>query len=272
MSDDTARLYIDLMKRCLTNYIYGDRELMPFSLASRGPKRWIGAALGTVGLDIVSSKPFDADARDSGRDFPPTAHTMIGMKRLDNIEACMRTVLSEGIAGDFIETGVWRGGASIFMRAVLEAYGVDDRTVWVADSFRGLPAPDADRYPADAGDRHHRRERLSVSIEEVRGNFSRYGLLDDQVRFLEGWFRDTLPRAPIESLALMRLDGDMYESTMDALTCLYPKLSRGGYVIVDDYGAIGACRKAVEDFRAERGIEDEIVEIDWAGAYWRRSA
>ena len=103
----------------------------------------------------------------------------------------------------------------------------------------------------------------------MRRNFERYGLLDDQVRFLEGWFRDTLPRAPIEKLAVMRLDGDLYESTMDGLTNLYDRLSPGGYVIVDDY-SIPACRLAVEDFRRARGLTEEIVQIDWTGVFWRR--
>ena len=104
----------------------------------------------------------------------------------------------------------------------------------------------------------------------MRGNFERYGLLDDRVHFLEGWFKDTLPNAPIEQLAILRVDGDMYESTMDALRPLYPKLSVGGYLIIDDYGAIPACKAAVEDYRSEHGITEPIVEIDWTGAYCKR--
>ena len=110
-----------------------------------------------------------------------------------------------------------------------------------------------------------------MSLDQVKANFARYDLLDDRVQFLKGWFKDTLPHAPISRLAVMRLDGDLYESTMDALTALYPKLSPGGYVIIDDYGAINACRQAVHDFRNTHGIEDPIQEVDWTGAYWRRS-
>ena len=152
----------------------------------------------------------------------------------------------------------WRGGATIFMRAVLKAYGVTDRYVWVADSFEGLPPPETGKYPHDAGDRLHEARELAVSLEEVKANFERYGLLDDQVRFLKGWFRDTLPAAPIERLAVLRLDGDMYESTMDTLVNLYPKLSEGGYAIVDDYGAIPACRQAVNDYRSANAITEKI--------------
>lgn len=142
----------------------------------------------------------------------------------------------------------------------------------MADSFEGLPAPDAEKYPADKGETWHLRPELSVSLEDVQRNFERYGLLDQQVRFLKGWFRDTLSKAPIERLAVLRLDGDLYESTIDALNPLYPKLSRGEYVIVDDYGIPSeGCRLAINDYRREHGINDPIVDIDGWGVYWRRS-
>jgi O-methyltransferase len=156
------------------------------------------------------------------------------------------------------------------MRGVLKIFGSTERVVWVADSFQGLPKPDPEQYPADAGDRHWTRPELAVSLEEVKANFARYGLLDDQVRFLVGWFRDTLPAAPMSQLAVLRLDGDMYESTMDGLLHLYPKLSRGGYVILDDYGAVPGCRAAVEDFRREHGIDEPVERIDWTGVFWQR--
>ena len=105
----------------------------------------------------------------------------------------------------------------------------------------------------------------------MKANFAKYGLLDDRVVFLDGWFKDTLPAAPIERLAVLRLDGDMYESTMEALTALYDKVSTGGFVIIDDYGCIDACRKAVHDFRDARGIAEKIVDIDGWGVYWRKS-
>jgi O-methyltransferase len=158
------------------------------------------------------------------------------------------------------------------MRAVLKAHGVTDRRVWLADSFQGLPPPDPERYPQDVGDPLHTMKELAVSLEQVKANFSRYGLLDDRVCFLPGWFRDTLPAAPVERLAVVRLDGDMYESTMDGLVNLYPKLSVGGYVIVDDYGYYASCRQAVHDFRAAHGIRDEIRQVDWTGVYWRRGS
>ena len=158
------------------------------------------------------------------------------------------------------------------MRAILKARAITDRIVWVADSFAGLPPPDTARYPHDEGITLHEFPQLAVPLERVQANFRRYGLLDSQVRFLKGWFRDTLPTAPIDRLAILRLDGDLYESTIQALDSLYDKLSPGGFVIVDDYHNVAACRQAVHDFRSNRGITDPIQTIDWGGAFWRRSA
>ena len=111
------------------------------------------------------------------------------------------------------------------MRAILKAYGVTDRRVLAADSFDGLPAPNPLQFPQDADDTHHKNAYLAVSLGEVKANFERYGLLDEQVMFIKGWFRDTLPDVPADALAVLRLDGDMYESTWDALANLFPKLS-----------------------------------------------
>lgn len=194
---------------------------------------------------------------------------MIGLRRLDNLQFCVETVIREGVEGDLIETGVWRGGACIFMRAILAAYGIEDRKVYVADSFEGLPKPDVEKFPADKGDRLYIHRFLAVSQHEVENNFKRYGLLDGQVVFLKGWFKDTLPHAQIENLGILRLDGDMYSSTMDALTNLYPRLSKSGFCIIDDY-ALPRCKRAVDDFRAQNGIHTEMKIVDWTGRYWRK--
>lgn len=266
-------LYLDLLKKCLTRYAFGE----PFQAVEspRGKFRralyaQIRKVLASRQLELVRRVSFDPEKRLEGRDWPLEAETMVGLKRLDNLQYCITDVLQRQVPGDLVETGVWRGGATIFMRAVLKVYGDTERIVWLADSFRGLPKPDPTRYPVDAGDRLWTQARLAVSLEEVKANFARYGLLDEQVRFLVGWFRDTLPGAPIDRLAVLRLDGDLYESTMDALRYLYPKLSVGGYVVIDDYGAVVACRAAVGDFRAEHGITETLERIDWTGAFWQR--
>ncbi|HEV2884448.1 MAG TPA: TylF/MycF family methyltransferase [Pyrinomonadaceae bacterium] len=266
---ETEGLYLDLIKRCLVNLIYGDLEAWPVE-----PKRFLKRMLVSIfrarGLKLVWDRPYDPQARLDGGSWPAGAHTMLGIKRLDNLQFCVEDVLSRKVPGDLIETGVWRGGATIFMRAILKVHGVTDRVVWVADSFSGLPPPNPDRYPADAGDPHHQIKLLAVSLAEVRSNFEKYGLLDNQVRFLPGWFSQTLPAAPINRLAVIRLDGDMYESTMDALTALYPKLSGNGYLIVDDYELPG-CKQAVDDYRKAHKIRERIVSIDNSAVYWQRA-
>jgi O-methyltransferase len=271
-----AALYLDLLKRCLTYYLWGETMQSVDLSELRRELGWFRAA---ASIDLLAAKqirfvrdvPFDPEKRRDGRDWPQLADTMIGLKRLDNLQECIESILRNRVPGDLIETGVWRGGATILMRAVLKAYGVTDRAVWVADSFEGLPPPDMQNYPQDAGDTHHTHDLLRVSQEEVEANFAKYDLLDDQVRFLKGWFKDTLPTAPIERLAVLRLDGDMYSSTMDALKSLYPKLSVGGYAIIDDYGYWEPCRRAVHDYREANGITDPIYAVDWTGVYWQRT-
>ncbi|HEX8104643.1 MAG TPA: TylF/MycF/NovP-related O-methyltransferase [Solirubrobacteraceae bacterium] len=198
------------------------------------------------------------------------AYTMIGRRRLENVARCVTAVLDVGVPGDLVECGVWRGGVPILMRGMLAARGVTDRTVWLADSFDGLPGPES---PSDTLElTKASNPELAVSEARVRAGFERFGLLDEQVRFLPGWFKDTLPSAPIERIAVLRLDGDLYSSTLTTLTALYDKVSPGGFVIVDDYKLLDECRQAVDEFRAERGIEDPIVDVDWNAVYWRRAA
>lgn len=266
--DENAVRYLDLLRRTLTRELFLDTELADVDLDDfpggreaalelLRPNRWR--------LVEPSRRPHE---RSSGRDWPPTAETMIGTARLENVLASVCGVIEAGVPGDLIETGVWRGGATILMKAVVDAYGDRDRKVWVADSFEGLPVPDQDRYPADTVDWSHVKA-LAVDADQVRANFERFGLLDDRVRFLEGWFSDTLPDAPIDRLAVLRLDGDLYESTMDALVNLHSKVSPGGVVIVDDYWGWEQCRAAVDDFRRAEGIEASMTTVDWTGVWWQ---
>lgn len=277
MTDVCADLYLDLMKRSLTGALAEESDYI-LGVSTRGQRGWksriantLGALATGLNVELVRKRPYDARAREIGADRPARAESMIGLRRMDNIRDCVEIALKEQVPGDLIETGVWRGGATIYMRAILKAHGDVERAVWVADSFAGLPKPDGRQYPADAGDLHHRYTELTVGLDAVKRNFQRYALLDDQVRFLVGWFKDTLPEAPIDRLAILRLDGDMYESTYQAVEALYPKLSVGGFCIVDDYGAVPGCKRAIDDYRSAERIGDEIVDIDGIGIYWRRT-
>ncbi len=290
---DAVALYLDMVKRSLSDSIYWDDPLAIYTLCRSGASTASWKRYGVVLLEKLLSpykirlvRPYSvpwfgdfsrlskeelARIHRTGDYWPVRAHTMIGLKRLDNLQFCVETAIKEGIPGDLIETGVWRGGACIFMRAILKAYGDTARTVWAADSFVGLPPPNAEFYDADAGGNFHTYgDFLRVSAQEVEENFRRYNLLDGQVRFLGGWFKDTLPKAPIDRLAVLRLDGDMYESTIQALEVLYDKLSGGGFVIVDDYH-LGPCKQAITDFRSGNRINDAIIDIDGKGVFWRKS-
>ena len=211
MPMEATELYLDLLKRSLTNNLYAAEPQIDGDQSS-------------YVLNFVNHY-IDAPAV-----------SMLPLARMANLQTCVVDVLDRQIPGDLIETGVWRGGATIFMRAILKAYGVTDRKVWVADSFEGLPEPDPEKFPLES--KFYRDplmkevyKNFAASLADVKRNFAAYGLLDDQVEFLQGWFKDSLPQAPIEKLAVMRLDGDYYESTVDALSSLYGKLSVGGYVI-----------------------------------------
>jgi hypothetical protein len=239
--------YLNLLEASLVGTLYKDPPSDP----------WAGTT-------------YNPALRSLGRDWPALAQTMIGSARMGNLRSACETSILDGVPGDFIETGVWRGGACIFMKGIIEAYGERERRVFVADSFMGLPEPDAQKYTADAGDTHHTHKQLAVSRKDVEDNFKSYQLLDDRVIFLEGWFKDTLHRAPIEKLAVLRVDGDMYESTIQAMDALYAKLSPGGFLIVDDY-FLAPCAQAINEFRAKHGINEIMLPIDGMGIYWRRN-
>lgn len=238
-------LYLNLLKRTLTGFIYEDPSI---------PTAWSPVSV------------YDKERRYDGRDWPLRAHTMVGLKRLHNLQRLIERVLSDNVPGDFIETGVWRGGACIFMRGVLKVYDVRDRIVWVADSFQGFPEPtrDDDQSLASQPDQAH----LAVSEQDVRDNFKRYGLLDKQVQFIPGFFAQSLP-GPVDQLSILRLDGDLYVSTMDALNALYPLLQPGGFCIIDDWN-IQMAVDAVLEYRARHHIHSSMHNIDGHSIYWRK--
>ena len=267
------------------------------------------------------SKGFNLNRRVGGEDMPENAMTMIGLHRLNNIQHCVEQVLQDHVPGDFIETGSCKGGAVIFMRALLKAHRVTDRTVWSCDTF-STPTPPGNvvvhnvvvflvwllasipslwfrrhllrfvmkvnpEFPADDNpddDEMHAlvfimkhaylmkpRPGVMKGLTSVQSNVARYGLLDDQIQFLQGWFDQTIPQAPIQALSILRLDGDTYPSTMDGLKLCYEKLSVGGYCIVDDYFSLDGCKRAVDEYRTLHGIEEEMVRIDGLSCFWKKT-
>lgn len=269
-------MYLTLLKNCLLDlHRIGQPEYVPI-ISNKNRKItmavmiWLNKILKPFDISICKIKNPTLEQRRNGRDWPGYADTMIGEKRLDNIGQLINNICFYSIPGDFIETGVWRGGASIFMKGSLNHWKYqedENRKIYVCDSFEGLPKPE---HGKDRGSTFHLQHELAVPLEVVKYNFEKYGLLDDNVVFVKGWFKDTLHKIEAEKFALIRLDGDMYASTMDALNALYHKLSIGGYIIIDDYGSVPQCKLAVDEYRAEHGIEDEMIDIDGEGVYWRK--
>jgi O-methyltransferase len=252
--------YLDLLKLCLCD-LAGARTL---SVTRTGDTRRPDSQ--------VKSRELEGEhlrLRVMGSDWPFSGLSMVGLERLDDLQACIESVVADGIEGDVIETGAWRGGASILARATLDSLGEDGRTVWVADSFRGLPPPDPGVFPEDSDLDLSSVQFLAVPAEEVLGYFARFGC-EHGVELVEGFFDETLPGLRGHGWAVVRLDGDTYEATWVALDSLYPGLSVGGYLIVDDYGLIKECQRAVDDFRREHEIAEPLEEIDSDGVRWRR--
>ena len=266
-------LYLDLLKKTLTRAQTAGRftrhRLRPAGPVERYLYLLVSRLLGAGRYEMVELVPSVPQGYLEGGGVSlemrqDDAETMVGTRQLDNIQFCITDVLKRKIPGDVIECGAWRGGATILMRAVLRAHRDTEKSVWVADSFEGLPGPRSGLdFGLDQGE-------MAASLEEVQENFARYGLLDERVRFLKGHFNKTLPTAPIAKLSVLRADGDFYDSQMDVLNNLYPKLSIGGYAIIDDYFEIAGCRRAIDEYRKAHNITEEIRPIDTEGIYWQK--
>jgi O-methyltransferase len=250
--------YLDLLKLALCDLAgagtltiswTGDRRVFSRELTGEDQYRW----------------------RADGRDWPLNALTMTGLQRLDDLQTCVETVVNDGVPGDLIEAGSWRGGSSILMRATLDALGADERTVWVADSFQGFPVPEANGVSEDRELETDMSglDYLAPSLEQVKGYFARFGC-EHGVNFVPGFFEETMAGLRGREWSVVRLDGDTYKATRLTLEALYPGLAVGGFLVSDDYAFLPACRRAIDDFREEHGIAEPIEQIDYNGARWRR--
>jgi O-methyltransferase len=237
-----CKAYIELIKRSVTNYLYlgGEDEFRTFS----------------------SCDHYDPPKGEWRIDPLARPLSLLDRRQLALVETSILSLESQGVPGDYIEAGVWRGGVIILMRALLNAYGIADRRIVAADSFAGIPMNVRFRHdPVDAWP-----DRWVASLEEVRAAIARFDLLDDRIEFLPGYFADTLHTLAGRRFALVRLDSDSYESTETSLVHLYPLLSKGGVLIIDDWH-LTACKMAVSRYRTEHGIEDPIL-TRGGNAYW----
>lgn len=192
--------------------------------------------------------------------------TLVGVPGLDNVSSLITKVKDNKVPGAFVEAGVWRGGTCIWARALMDHLGINE-PVYVCDSFRGLPEPTIDE---DSGDEHYMIVELAVSLNTVKENFG-YFPLKGEVKYVEGFFKDTMPklRDEIGPISILRVDADMYEGTTQVLENLYGKVSVGGYVIVDDY-ALPNAKLAIDKFREQNNITSELIKVNSTIHYWQK--
>jgi O-methyltransferase len=266
--------YLDLVGRALINDLHPDMGSRIVALVNELlAARWQPPTLKAIETELAAffapRPPIDRFENSAWYvNIAGDPYTMVSPQRLRNVREAAETVLAENLPGDFVETGVWRGGACIMMKAVLAAAGVR-RRVYVCDSFEGLPEI---AEGVDAPLKLHENPLLAVSVQQVQENFERFGLFDEDVVFVEGWFSETMPRLreQVEAIAILRLDGDYYTSTREVIDELYDKVVPGGFIIVDDYGTYQQCRDAIHDFWAERGLQPELIQVDAHCYYWRK--
>ena len=184
--------YLEMMKSLLSATAYNAAEL---------------GVQTVTGRKKLPAGKMETQARQGGKDWTYMGATMTGWKRLDNVRNLLQDVIKNNVKGDYIETGVWRGGASVFARAVISVYGeTENRVSYVCDSFAGLPPGDKKLDKGDAN--WDNTPYLEVPIEIVTNNFIKYGMLDSNVVFAKGFFNETMPplSKEIKNLAVMRLD------------------------------------------------------------------
>jgi O-methyltransferase len=234
--------YIDLVKRSVSNCVYLGEQ---YSFEEFSSIRHYDTKTSRWKIDAFS-RPM----------------TLLALDQLDLIEEVIVTLEKNNIPGDYIEAGVWKGGVIIFMRALINAYNIKNRKVIAADSFQGIPP--STHYSKDSVDKWS--DRWVASFEEVKQSIQRYGLLDDKIEFVVGYFSQSLKALSDRTFALLRLDSDSYESISTSLQHLYPRLSLGGIVIVDDWHLHG-CKRAVIEYRALNKIGGSMS-IRSGNAYW----
>ena len=205
-----------------------------------------------------------------------STYTMTTVERMYAVHQAAGHVARAGIAGDYVECGVWRGGSSMMAALTFKQAGDRERTMWLYDTFEGMPEPTLEDAPnaiegADVHDEWARNEAADhndwcyAPLDEVRANMRSVGVDGDRLQLVKGKVEETIPATIPERIALLRLDTDWYESTKHELDHLYPLLSPGGVLIIDDYGHWPGARQAVDEYLAEHGIHLLLGRIDYSG-------
>jgi len=198
---------------------------------------------------------------------------MTSIERMYAVYQAVHHVHAAKIPGDVVECGVWRGGSSMLAALALDSLGERERCIWLYDTFEGMPPPaEVDRsvfgQPAAAllrqTDAAGERTRAVAALDEVEANLASTGYPRDRLHFVDGMVEDTIPGLAPEQISILRLDTDWYESTRHELEHLWPRLSPGGVLIIDDYGHWQGARRAVDEFFATAGPV-LLQRIDYTG-------
>lgn len=202
--------------------------------------------------------------------------TYVSQLGTKNLMDCAKKSINNRIEGDFVEAGVLNGGCGILLAGVINELK-SDKKVYLADSFEGLPEPskhdsDFDNYIWYPYANHFDEHILNCKcdMETVEANFKKYNLLQVNVHFIKGWFNESLINSPIKQISVLRIDADWYDSTKCVLDTLGPKVSSGGYIIIDDYNLEG-CKKAVDEYLAKqpKSYSVEYADKESGIIYWR---
>jgi len=217
-------------------------------------------------------------------------YSMCGPREIEQMYVLLLNIVANQVPGDIVETGVWKGGMGMWMKAVLNHFSLDGkdalgptRQLWLFDAFGEFPQPekhllaDGEEIPTHEKDLSvHALTKIMydkpVIAENVRSNFQNLGLLDERVKLVKGLFSKTIPAAlsRIQKLAILRIDNDYYDSVLFVLENLYDLLSPGGFVVIDDYNnPVLGCQDAVHHFRSKYQITSPIIDRYGGSVYWQ---
>lgn len=198
--------------------------------------------------------------------------TLVDKIRCDNLYNICEIINKENIEGDLLEAGVYKGGCGLIMSYAIKKLSMNKKVLLI-DSFEGIPSSDNTKYGYSDNESHSEGE-FSISLEQVQQTFKKLEL-EDNVKFIKGWFKDTIPVLPVKEIALLRFDGDLYSSTLEVLENLYDKVVSRGFIIIDDY-CLSSCKEAVTKFILDRDLDIKLINpylnnmAAPCGIYWRK--
>jgi len=199
-------------------------------------------------------------------------HTMTSVERMYSLYKSVEYVTKNSIPGDFVECGVWKGGSAMVILLTLMKHNIKDRKLYLYDTYEGMPKPgkeDINFLGASAIDRWNEKTKkgklkwADVGLNEVKDYLKLSGYPMNKLIFVKGMVENTIPETVPEKISVLRLDTDWYDSTKHELENLYPLLSKGGILIIDDYGHYKGSRKATDDYMEKNKIPFFLSRVDY---------